>query len=91
MRGQFVFLHIKRRRWTDKNTGQIVKRDWDLVTRWTRFREYSLLYQKKLIDTKDTNCHTIGYFFGDNGKKNGKTISRIYERLSRMETINSFW
>ena len=23
LRGQFFFLHIKRRRWTDKNTGQI--------------------------------------------------------------------
>lgn len=29
LRGKEVFLHIKRRRWTLKQSGEIVKRDWD--------------------------------------------------------------
>jgi len=27
LRGKFVYLHIKRRRWTTKTNGKIVKRD----------------------------------------------------------------
>lgn len=37
LRGQFVFLHIKRRRWTNKEDGTILKRDWSLVTKGTRY------------------------------------------------------
>lgn len=36
LRGKKVFLHIKRRRWFDKSTKQIVQRDWDLVAQGTR-------------------------------------------------------
>ena len=35
-RGKKVFLHIKRRRWLDKTTSQIVQRNWDLVAQGTR-------------------------------------------------------
>jgi len=31
IRGKGLFLHISRRRWRHKNTGKIIKRDWDLV------------------------------------------------------------
>ena len=48
LRGQFVFLHIKRRRWTDKNTGQIVKRDWDLVAIGTRYTEDFSAFLKEI-------------------------------------------
>ena len=36
LRGKNVFLHVKRRRWTEKNTKQIVKRNWELVGQGTR-------------------------------------------------------
>jgi hypothetical protein len=36
VRGKKVYLHIKRRRWLDKQTKQIVQRDWDLVAQGTR-------------------------------------------------------
>jgi hypothetical protein len=36
LRGKSVLLHIKRRRWTLVNSGQIVKRDWDLIAKGTR-------------------------------------------------------
>ncbi len=48
LRGQFVYLHIKRRRWTDKNTGHIVKRDWDLVARGTRYTEDFSAFLKEI-------------------------------------------
>lgn len=36
MRGQPVFLHIKRRRWLNLNTKKVVYRDWNLVANGTR-------------------------------------------------------
>ena len=33
LRGKFVYLHIKRRRWTNKSTGEIIKRNWQLVAK----------------------------------------------------------
>lgn len=36
LRGKPVFLHIKRRRWTLIDTGKIIKRDWNLITKGTR-------------------------------------------------------
>ena len=36
LRGKSVFLHIKRRRWTEKKTKQVVKRNWELVGQGTR-------------------------------------------------------
>jgi hypothetical protein len=39
LRGKFVYLHIKRRRWTNKTTGEIIKRDWLLVAKGTRMTQ----------------------------------------------------
>lgn len=36
LRGKFVFLHVKRRRWTNKQTGKVVQRDWNVVAKGTR-------------------------------------------------------
>lgn len=36
LRGKTVYLHIKRRRWLDKITKEVVQRDWDLVAQGTR-------------------------------------------------------
>lgn len=36
LRGKTVYLHIKRRRWLDKSTKQIVQRNWDVVAQGTR-------------------------------------------------------
>ena len=35
-RGKNVFLHIKRRRWLNKTTKEIIQRDWDVVAQGTR-------------------------------------------------------
>ena len=39
LRGKHVYLHIKRRRWTDKLTNSIVQRDWNLVAKGSRLTE----------------------------------------------------
>ena len=36
LRGNTVYLHVKRRRWLDKSTKQIVQRDWTLVAQGTQ-------------------------------------------------------
>ncbi|WP_445476055.1 ISAon1 family transposase N-terminal region protein [Larkinella punicea] len=36
MRGHQVFLHIKRRRWLNTQTGKVVYRDWTQVGKGTR-------------------------------------------------------
>jgi hypothetical protein len=39
IRGKAVFLYIKRRRWLNETTGNIVARDWDLVAKGTRMTQ----------------------------------------------------
>ena len=36
LRGKTVYLHVKRRRWLDKPSNQIVQRDWNLVAKGSR-------------------------------------------------------
>ncbi len=36
LRGNTVYLHVKRRRWLDKATKEVVQRDWNLVAQGTR-------------------------------------------------------
>lgn len=36
LRGKACYLMVKRRRWTNLDTGEIVVRDWDLVAKGTR-------------------------------------------------------
>ncbi len=39
IRGQEVYLHVKRRRWLNQDTGLVVFRDWSLVAKGTRITE----------------------------------------------------
>lgn len=36
LRGKPVYLHVKRRRWLDKSTKQVVQRDWNIVAKGSR-------------------------------------------------------
>jgi len=36
LREKIVKLHIKRRRWTDIKTGNIIPRDWNIIAKGTR-------------------------------------------------------
>jgi hypothetical protein len=48
LRGKRVFLHIKRRRWTDKQSNNIVQRDWNLVAKGSRMTEEFAAFLKEI-------------------------------------------
>lgn len=48
MRGKAVYLFVKRRRWLNTNTGQIVTRNWDLVSEGTRLTKEFAAFLKEL-------------------------------------------
>lgn len=48
LRGKRVFLHIKRRRWTDKQSSNIVQRDWNLVAKGSRMTEEFAAFLKEI-------------------------------------------
>ncbi|SEB52588.1 hypothetical protein SAMN04489761_1965 [Tenacibaculum sp. MAR_2009_124] len=48
LRGKTVLLHIKRRRWLNKETQQVVQRDWDLVAQGTRMTVEFAVFLKAL-------------------------------------------
>ena len=48
LRGKFVKLHIKTRRWTDKNSGQIINRDSNLIAKGTHMTKDFVEFLKKI-------------------------------------------
>lgn len=48
LRGKLVYLHIKRRRWTNKSTAEIIKRDWALVAKGTRMTQEFATFLKEI-------------------------------------------
>ena len=65
LRGQFVYLHIRRRRWTNKEDGSIVKRNWELVASGTRYTQDFAAFLKEL-DFSPANFVVI-LIFSSNG------------------------
>ena len=49
IRGQKVALCIKRRRWTVKNTGEIISRDWNLIRKGARMTTEFGLFLKGIF------------------------------------------
>lgn len=49
MRGKAVFLHIKRRRWQVESSGEIISRDWKLVSSGTRITQEFADFLKGLL------------------------------------------
>lgn len=48
LRGKHVYLHIKRRRWTDKESKAIVQRNWNLVAKGSRMTEEFAAFLKEI-------------------------------------------
>jgi hypothetical protein len=48
LRGKYVYLHIKRRRWTNKATQEIINRDWQLVAKATRMTQEFAAFLKEI-------------------------------------------
>lgn len=49
IRGKKVLLCVKRRRWEDVSTGDVVQRDWDLVRKGTRMTTEFALFLKGIF------------------------------------------
>ena len=43
-----MYLHIKRRRWTNKANGEIIKIDWTLVAKGTRMTQEFAAFLKEI-------------------------------------------
>lgn len=48
IRGKRLLLHIKRRKWLNESTGDIVNRDWELVAKGTRMTQEFASFLKEL-------------------------------------------
>lgn len=48
LRGNTVYLHIKRRRWLDKTSKEIVQRNWNLVAQGTRMTTEFAAFLKEI-------------------------------------------
>ena len=48
IRGQKVFLHIKRRRWLNESTNKVVFRNWDVIAQGTRITKEFAAFLKEL-------------------------------------------
>ena len=48
LRGNRVYLHVKRRRWLDKATKEVVQRDWSLVAQGTRMTNEFAAFLKEI-------------------------------------------
>lgn len=48
LRGNTVYLHVKRRRWLDKVSKEVVQRDWNLVAQGTRMTAEFAAFLKEI-------------------------------------------
>lgn len=48
IRGKAAYLYVKRRRWFNKTTGDIVYRDWDIVAKGTRMTQEFASFLKEI-------------------------------------------
>lgn len=48
IRGKSVYLHIKRRKWVEVDSGKITKRDWNLIAKGTRMTKEFATFLKEL-------------------------------------------
>lgn len=48
LRGKRVFLHVKRRRWTEKESNNIIQRNWSLVAKGSRMTEEFATFLKEI-------------------------------------------
>ena len=49
LRGKACFLKVKRRRWLNERTGEIVMRNWDVVAKGTRMTKEFAIFLKGII------------------------------------------
>ena len=60
---------MHRRHWTDKQTGEIISRNWNVIAKGTQMTTGFSEFLKKLADTKVLICKAIVDLVGVDGKK----------------------
>jgi transposase len=48
LRGKFVYLHLKRRRWAEKKSDEITRRNWNMVAQGTRMTQVFAGFLKEI-------------------------------------------
>jgi len=49
LREKALYLHVRRRRWLNKSSGEVVSRDWNLVSEGTHYTQGFASFLKELI------------------------------------------
>jgi len=49
LREKALYLHVRRRRWLNKSSGEVVSRDWNLVSAGTHYTQGFASFLKELI------------------------------------------
>jgi transposase len=49
LRGRPMYLHVRRRRWLDLDSGKVVSRDWKSVAKGTQYTQEFAIFLKELI------------------------------------------
>lgn len=86
LRGRSTWLHVRKRKWLDKSTGEIFSYDWDLSEYdRTQLNEEFAFFLKREIETTPVSISTLGERYG----LNGQTLRKQYkEKLSGYRRWN---
>ena len=69
LRGKACYLDIKRRRWTNEDTGEIVSRDWSIVSQGSRITAEFAAFLKEFVRQQPVSINSVGSYFCINGKR----------------------
>jgi hypothetical protein len=56
LRDKALYLHVRRRRWLHKCSGEVVSRDWNLVAKGTHYTQDFAFFFKELIGFLPHRC-----------------------------------
>lgn len=49
IRDKAMYLHVRRRRWLEESSGQVISRDWDTVAKGTRLTKDFAIFLKGIL------------------------------------------
>ena len=49
LRDKALYLHVRRRRWINRSTGEVISRDWRLVAKGTHYTQGFASFLKELV------------------------------------------
>src|SRR5690554_3272265 len=85
LRGNTVYLHIRRRRWLDKTTREVVQRDWNLVAQGTRMTAEFAAFLKEINRYSGLRLPYHRLFLWGQWQKATATVQGLPERFKDWE------